>query len=269
MNFRDGIKLSLRRASQAWGLVDDFRRGYRYGRTLSNEMAAVGTSVPNDLERYFNSHVSGRGIWKWRHYFDVYDRHLSKFRGQEVHILEVGIYSGGSLGMWRSYFGSKACVYGVDIEPACRAYEEDGINVFIGDQADRAFWDTFKRAVPRLDVVIDDGGHQAVQQIPTLESLLPHLQPGGVYICEDLHGRFHQFSSYVDGLARNLHAFDLTDASVNLRAISHDFQRLVSSVHSYPFVSVVERRANALDYFEAPKHGTEWAPFLKTQLPWC
>jgi len=33
------------------------------------------------------------------HYFDIYDRHFSAFREREVSILEVGIYSGGSLEM--------------------------------------------------------------------------------------------------------------------------------------------------------------------------
>lgn len=44
---------------------------------------------------YFVTHNTGPGIWKWLHYFDIYHRHLQKFRGKEVNILEIGIYSGG------------------------------------------------------------------------------------------------------------------------------------------------------------------------------
>ena len=54
------------------------------------------------------------------------------------------------------------------------------IKVFIGDQADRKFWSQFRREVPILDLVIDDGGHEPEQQIVSLEELLPHLRPGGV-----------------------------------------------------------------------------------------
>ena len=79
----------------------------------------------NPLERYFKSHKIGRGIWKWNHYFKIYDRHLRKFRGRSVNILEIGIYSGGSLDMWQSYFGEGATIYGVDIEPSCKAYETE------------------------------------------------------------------------------------------------------------------------------------------------
>ena len=60
------------------------------------------------------------------------------------------------------------------------------MEVFIGDQADRAFWKQFKEKVPAIDIIVDDGGHQVDQQVATLEELLPHLRPGGVYLCEDI-----------------------------------------------------------------------------------
>src|SRR5437868_5558043 len=55
----------------------------------------------NPLQSYFDAYKEGPGIWKWMHYFDIYQRHFSKFVGREVHVLEVGIYSGGSLAMWK------------------------------------------------------------------------------------------------------------------------------------------------------------------------
>jgi hypothetical protein len=109
----------------------------------------------NRLTEFFDSRTSGHGVWKWRHYFDIYDRHFSRFRGQEVHIVEIGIYSGGSLDMWRDYFGPKAHIYGVDIQPSCKSYESENIKVFIGNQGDRNFWKSFREAVPRVDIVID------------------------------------------------------------------------------------------------------------------
>jgi hypothetical protein len=37
------------------------------------------------------------------------------------------------------------------------------------------------------------------QQIATREELLPHLQPGGVFLCEDLHGAYNRFASLLAG----------------------------------------------------------------------
>ena len=120
--------------------------------------------------------------------------------------------------------------------------------------------------VPRLDIVIDDSGHLPSQQIPTLEAVLPHLAPGGVFLCEDIHGGAHPFHSYVDGLSRNLHGHNLT-IGVTLKVQPTSFQQMIHSVHSYPFVTVIEKRKAPADLLEAPKHGTEWEPFLDVPLP--
>jgi cephalosporin hydroxylase len=244
-------------------LLHDSLRGYRYGRDLSGGLLPAGPgpqTSTNALEEYFDAHDTGPGIWKWRHYFPVYDRHLSKFRGREVHIVEIGIYSGGSLGMWRDYFGEGAHVYGVDIAPECKAYEGPGVKVFIGDQSDPAFWKKFLDEVPEIDIVIDDGGHRSFQQIPTLEALLPRIRPGGVYLCEDLHGRFNPFVDYVSSMARNLHSKEKKEVTVDHQPT--EFQRAVDSVHFYPYVAVIEKREESLPSLVAPKHGTEWQPFL-------
>ena len=85
----------------------------------------------NDLERYFRENT-GRLIQKWHHYFEIYDRHLARFRGTEVHVLEFGVAQGGSMQMWKHYFGPRCRIYGVDKNPACKAVEEERVEVFIG-----------------------------------------------------------------------------------------------------------------------------------------
>jgi hypothetical protein len=201
-------------------------------------------------------------VWKWEHYLDIYHRHLQKFVGRDVTLLEVGVYSGGSLDMWKAYFGARCNVIGVDIEERCRAYEDADTRIFIGDQADRALWARVKHAVPALDIVIDDGGHDPAQQIVTLEELLPHLRPGGVYICEDVHGVHQRFAAYVAGLATQLNATIDVRGDV-LAASPTPFQQAVRSVHHYPFVVVIERTDRTVA-FVAPKRGSDWQPFYDT-----
>ncbi len=161
--------------------------------------------------------------------------------------------------MWGQYFGEQARFTGIDIEPACRAYESDRVKIAIGDQADPAFWHEFLSAVPEFDVIIDDGGHEADQQIETLEAVLPHLRPGGVYLCEDVEGPDHRYHDYINGLSRQLHAESPRRPPMTHTALP--FQRSIDSIHLYPFVTVIEKRSVPLDTLEAPKHGTEWQPF--------
>src|SRR3954454_965763 len=109
------------------------RQGQLFGQELP-ELGGGDPPRPGELERYFDAHTEGSGIWKWRHYFPIYDRHLGRFRGQEAHLVEIGVFSGGSLSMWRDYLGRRSRITGVDIEPACEAYTGDRISVAIGDQ---------------------------------------------------------------------------------------------------------------------------------------
>ncbi|MGA2249637.1 class I SAM-dependent methyltransferase [Terracidiphilus sp.] len=220
----------------------------------------------NYLQEYFKAHHTGHGIFKWDHYFDIYERHFRSFRGRDITIVEIGIYSGGSLQMWKDYFGPKCQIVGVDIEPACKSYENGSIRVFIGDQADREFWHRFKQEVGMVDIVIDDGGHSPQQQIVTLEEMLPHLNPGGVYLCEDIHGEFNRFASYVQGLEQHLNASELViNSNLNEKAVSSratTIQDAIEAIHQYPFLTVIERRKNPKGEFVAPKMGTQWQPFM-------
>jgi SAM-dependent methyltransferase len=247
-----------------------FSRGFNHARRMDfpTHDGPQPTPASNDLRTYFEGVKSGPGIWKWTHYFDIYHRHFEKFRGSPVNVLEIGIYSGGSIGMWKAYFGPRCHVYGVDIEAACKIYEGEGVEVFIGDQADRAFWTRFKEKVPSLDVVIDDGGHRVDQQVATLEELLPHLRPGGVYLCEDIHRASSPFGLYISGLSQRLNGDDRPEANPDdnarrLVARASAFQGAIDSIHMYPFVVVIEKREAPVAEFVAPKHGTHWQPFLK------
>lgn len=258
--------LSLRLLNKLPAMV----RGYNYSQhwksnaaecdpPFSSEHETQATSK-NPLKTFFDSRERGKGIWKWIHYFDIYHRHFMKFIGREVHVLEIGVYSGGSLEMWRHYFGPKCHVYGVDIKEECKSYENEYTKIFIGDQRDRKFWKTFKERVPAIDIVIDDGGHQIEGQIVTLEEMLPHLRSGGVYLCEDVVGEYSGFSAFVQGIINNLNAARYSDSDPSI-VIPTEFQAGIHSVHSYPYVTVIENTNSPLRQLIAPKHGTEWQPF--------
>jgi hypothetical protein len=244
-------------ASRAVSNAQALAEGFRYSRSLSSARG-TNTREPDSggrLAQYFDEYSEGPGLWKWRHYFPIYERHFARFRGRAVNVTEVGIYSGGSLPMWLDYFGAGAHIYGTDIEDACRAYASDRVDVFIGDQADPAFWKEFLAVVPSIEVFIDDGGHEAHQQIATLKAVLPAISPGGIYLCEDSHGPAHAFHAFVDSLGHALHA-------VSPGSEPTPFQQHVSSIHRYPLVTVIEKTLLPVPCFEAPKHGTVWEPFL-------
>jgi SAM-dependent methyltransferase len=239
-------------------------RGYRFGSDIHPvdvPRPSRPDAEPNPLRSYFEEHREGRGIYKGRHYFDLYVRHLAGFVGREVVVVEIGVYSGGSLEMWRDYFGEQATVHGIDIQEAVRVYAGEGVHIHVGDQADRAFWERFKKDVPVIDVLIDDGGHHPNEMRVTFEELFPILRPGGVYICEDIVNG-NEFLAYLAGLAEHLTTFESTTLEEpGVASAADSLHQAVQAIHLYPFVAVVERTAGPVSDFQFPKHGSEWLPW--------
>lgn len=121
------------------------------------------------------------------HCFEIYDRHFSPYRKEPITVVEFGVSQGGSLQMWKQYFGRKARIFGVDIDPRCQDLSEGRVDVVIGDQDDRDFLCTLRERVGPIDVLIEDGGHTMGQQIATFEEMWPAVKDGGVFLVEDLH----------------------------------------------------------------------------------
>lgn len=201
----------------------------------------------NDLEKYFTNNT-GRIIFKWKHYFDVYDRHFSPFRNKEVIIVEIGVANGGSLQLWKNYFGDKAKIYGVDINPVCKDFEEENIQIFIGSQSDRKFLRKLKEKIPPIDILIDDGGHKMDQQRITFEELYGHIKENGIYFCEDMLTSYQ--IKYGGGVRRKGTFVEYTKRFIDKINAWHsdqtyfkvdDFTRTARSVHFYDSIVVVEK----------------------------
>lgn len=210
----------------------------------------------NDLKKYFEKNTKNL-IHKWDHFFEIYDRHFSRFREKEMIILEIGVSHGGSLQMWKDYFGKKATIIGVDINPECKKFKEDNIKIYIGSQKDRSFLRYLKSEIPKVDIIIDDGGHTMEQQIVTFEELYDHVKDDGVYLCEDLHtsyweeygGGYKKKETFIE-YSKNFidyinawHSHNKEDLDVN------DFTKSTDSLHYYDSVLVIEKRKK-----QAPFH---------------
>ena len=100
----------------------------------------------------FENHT-GNLIHKWDHYFEIYDRHFRDYIGKEVTILEIGVSQGGSIDLWKKYFGDNLRYYGVDINPKCKQFESENVKIFIGSQEDKNFLESIKAELPDLDKV--------------------------------------------------------------------------------------------------------------------
>ena len=127
---------------------------------------------------------------RWIKYFEVYDQIFEKFRDKKITFVEVGVLNGGSLEMWKKYFHPESRIIGIDLNPECKKFEKNGIEIFIGDQSDEKFWDNFFKQVGNIDILLDDGGHLSHQQIITTVKSIKNINDGGLLLVEDVHASY-------------------------------------------------------------------------------
>jgi SAM-dependent methyltransferase len=207
------------------------------------------TQQDNPLRQYFEQNT-GRLIDKWMHYFEAYHRHFERFRGKRPTIVEVGVFHGGSLQMWKHYFGEGTRIIGIDINPRVKTLEEAGVEIIIGDQSDRNFWRRITNQLGSVDIFIDDGGHTMAQQLITFEEMFLKIAPNGVYLCEDLHTSYWReygggyrspfsFVEYSKNLIDQLHAWHSRDPhSFSISPVT----QTANSLHFYDSMLFIEKR---------------------------
>jgi O-methyltransferase len=212
--------------------------------------------MKNPLEEYFEANRRNV-IHKWAHYFEIYHRHFERFVGKECVILEIGVAQGGSLQMWKSYFGANAKIYGVDVHPACKQFEGENIQIFIGSQSDTVFLQDLIYKIPTIDILIDDGGHRMDEQITTLEMLFDHMGENSIYLCEDTHTSYwedygggyqnpNSFIEYAKTLVDHLNAWHIRNNALPHSRFTHNLH----AIHFYDSIVVFEKMKRARPWHE-------------------
>ena len=134
------------------------------------------------------------GGHKWTHYFQVYESVFGPRRTEPLRILEIGIWHGASLKLWRKYFEHpNTIIVGIDVLRECLQYDAPaaGIHVRIGSQADPAFLKRVVQEFGPFDLIIDDGSHFSSHIISSFNHLYADgLKDTGIYFVEDLHANY-------------------------------------------------------------------------------
>ncbi len=120
-------------------------------------------------------------------HLEYYAEYFASFVAKDVRLLELGIYKGGSMLLWRDYF-ARGIIAGLDINPAEISDPTDRIRTYIGRQEDIALLDQIARDVAPegFDIIIDDCSHIGEPtRISFWHLFNHHLKPSGVYAIED------------------------------------------------------------------------------------
>lgn len=88
-----------------------------------------------------------------------------------LRILEIGVWKGGSLQLWRKFFGESAIIYGIDIDETCLQLPDPGGIVRIGSQTDEEVLVKVVQEMGGVAIVIDDGSHRCGDVIESFHTL--------------------------------------------------------------------------------------------------
>lgn len=116
---------------------------------------------------------------------EVYDDYFNEYKNTAKSILEIGVCGGASVRSLYDYF-TEAKIYGLDIGNKTHL-NNDRITCDILDQSDEQQLQKFCDKNLKFDIIIDDGSHHMKDQQITFGYLFPLLNPGGLFIIEDLH----------------------------------------------------------------------------------
>ena len=177
---------------------------------------------------------------KHDNYFKIYDHIFKKYIGEKIILVEIGVLNGGSLFMWKNFFGENAEIIGIDLNPNAKKWEKYGFKIFIGNQADENFWKDFFKKVGNVDVVIDDGGHTNKQQIFSLLETIPNINDKGMLVVEDLH------SSYMTKF-RNPSKYSF----VNFSKIIVDKLNLRSKVFNKEKMNFLQEKIFSIEFYQS------------------
>jgi len=167
-------------------------------------------------------------------YLPLYQELLCGKKDRATHVLEVGVYKGGSIKLWSDFFPN-ATIYGIDILPLDAMWEVLKYNpsiqlLFSCNAYDQNFFTThFLEPGIKLDVAIDDGPH-------TLESMLQFIMlytqvmaEDGILIIEDVQS-WDWIHPLQEAVPEHLKAYIQI---YDLRAIKNRFDDIVFTIDKF------------------------------------
>lgn len=111
-------------------------------------------------------------------YLSTYSELFAKWKNENINILEVGTWKGGSMKLFEDYFVN-ANIIGYDI--VAPEVKLDRAKVIVKD-----FYSIDTAELPDLTIAIDDGPHGVQDQVNFVKMVYPKMVKGGILIVEDV-----------------------------------------------------------------------------------
>ncbi len=143
-------------------------------RTLKEIFAEIG---------HFGSDIGANDKGSTHTYLEIYDELFAPYR-ENCSIMEIGLATGDSIKLFDEYFiNSKITGIDISIVFPHKDYNNE-VTIIEADATKSEFLNLI--SAETFDIIIDDGSHAELDQIATFNLLKDKMNPGGIYIIEDI-----------------------------------------------------------------------------------
>lgn len=169
-------------------LYNNYELSDSYKKTVEDNLKRIGVDIPSKTNESGNkiSDIFDRSKYDTDKddlgYIDnFYDEFFLKFKDQPINFLEIGVYNGGSIKLWKDYLHEDTQIYAADIEYFDHIPDTFSI---IGDMY---FSDRYSKfADEYFDIIVDDGPHTFESFVLLMQKYHSKIKKGGTLIVEDV-----------------------------------------------------------------------------------
>lgn len=155
-------------------------------------------------------------------YIDHFYNDLFLGKKNITNLLEIGVYDGGSILLWRDYF-ENAQIDAIDINDCSHTIDNNRINHIIANAYDI----NLLTKLNTYDIIIDDGPHTLESMIFFIENYTKLLKTSGIAIIEDV-----QDYSWFDVLIKSIPP-NFTYNIADIRNIKGRYDDLLLTIRKY------------------------------------
>ncbi len=204
------------------------------------------------------------------HYLRNYEDYFQPLLARDLRLLELGVYKGGSLLLWRDFF-PQGLIVGLDLQPVQVDDPTGRIRIYQGRQQDTQLLDRIARetASEGFDVIIDDCSHVGeLTRISFWHLFEHHLKPGGLYVIEDWSTGY--WRSWIDGIAYNYRPnLNFKPMSFKLRSVISRLQKTKTTERLPLMAHMLELAKRAFNRHQFHSHDYGLVGFIKELVDEC
>lgn len=116
---------------------------------------------------------------------NFYDLNMRAYRDLPISLLEIGVFRGGSMKLWRDYFTNPAELVGIDIDLSA-VPDDIRKDPKIRLIKQNAYSEETAKSLGSFDIIIDDGPHTFDSLVSLITLYAPKIKYGGWMVIEDI-----------------------------------------------------------------------------------